>query len=437
MVKNIWSYISILLVSLFFVSFFSCATITPTSLLQSGFKKNEVINVADYKVFPVKNQNETDIQKYDRWLKIKQVFEYCVKNKYDLYFPAGTYDVGSRNFPFGTPYAITYEKLLDCRNITIFGEGRGTILKTSSILGADVLQLNMVKNLKIKNFAVTADLSSNKRSGSNGISITNGFDNIILDSIYIYNLPHIDKGNYIDGGKGLTLQFDPGINSKKGSLVATNIKVENCAYGFRFDGVHVSDLLKADINIKLQMEANHTFQGFSMSFGVPSENVKNGTKLTMDVDAVLTNAQQYVSFSRVVGGNYRFTLNKTIDNKEVEKDYQKNVWYKADPIFFAFLSNYSKETNTSIKGNVGVVDYKIWMGAVGSVDEPFNLVNRTENNIFNFDIEGTSTLEDFKTIEYLGNSILNTTIFLSPKTLKNSSHMSKKVKTDNTIIIKY
>ncbi|MBF8457199.1 hypothetical protein IV494_08385 [Kaistella sp. G5-32] len=401
---------------------------------ESDTSHNKIINIEQFQVFPIKGSSETDEVKYERWLNIKKAFEYCIENKYDLYFPKGTYDVGVRNFPFRQEEGKG-NQMKDCKSITIFGDGRGTILKTASVFGADVLQLNMVKNLTIKNFDITAELSSTKKAGSNGISITNGFDNIVLDNIYIYNLPGIDKGNYIDGGKGLTLQFDPNIDSVKGSLLATNIKVKNCAYGFRFDAVSVSDILKGNINIKLQIEADRTFQGFSMSFGVPTENVKPGSKLVMDVDAVLSNSQQYVSFSRVIGGNYRFTLDKTIDNKYINKDQNNKVWYKADPLFFAFLSNYSKDTNTTIRGNVGAVDSKIWMGAVGSVVEPLNLKNRTENNIFNFDIVGISSDEDFKLIEYQGNSINNSKINFTPRTLKKKLTFEK-IKKNNSIIMK-
>lgn len=416
------------------LSLFGCISSNiPESKVE--FQHKMVINVQQFKVFPVNRSKETDDLKYNRWYNIKKAFEYCIQNEYDLYFPSGLYDVGARNFPFQKENK-GFNQLLDCKSITIFGNGRGTILKTSSELGADVLQLNLVKNLTIKDFDITSEISSTKRSGSNGISITNGFDNIVLDNIYIYDLPGIDKGNYIDGGKGLTLQFDSNLNSVIGDLKATNIKVKNCAYGFRFDAVSVSDLLKNNINIKIRMEADRTFQGFSMAFGVPTGNVNPTAKLNMDVEAVLTNSQQYVAFSRVIGGNYRFILDKTIDNKYINKDQKNKIWYKADPVYYAFLSNYSKNINMTITGNVGVVDNKIWMGAVGSLTEPFNLKNRTENNIFDFDIEGTCSDEDFKIIEYKGNSIHNSKFTFSPRTFKYKTDFKNINNKNNSFIMK-
>ena len=412
-----------------------CKTQSISNDPKTPISQNKVVNIQEFNVYPNNLTTETDEIKYNKWLNIKKAFEYCIENKYDLYFPKGVYDVGARNFPFRQPEGKG-NLMKDCRSITIFGDGENTLLKTTSELGADVLQLNMVKNLTVKNFSITAGLTSAKRAGSNGISITNGFDNITLNHIYIYNLPGIDKGNYIDGGKGLTLQFDPNIKSIKGSLNATNIKVKNCAYGFRFDGATLSDLLKGDINIKLQIEADRTFQGFSMSFGVPVENVDLNSKFKMEVDATLTNSQQYVSFTRVIGGNYRFILDKTIPNENINKDISGKVWYKADQIKYAFLSNYSKYTNTSIKGNVGNVDTKIWMGAVGSVIEPFNLKNKTENNVFIFDISGKSSDEDFKVIEYQGNSIDNTKMDVTSETLQKKLFFEKIKNNNNSLFIK-
>lgn len=432
MTKSIVSFIFVMITNF---AVFNCMENGPKIDKEFEISSNKVIDVQQFQVFPSSGKAETDQVKFERWRNIKKAFDYCIENKDDLYFPKGIYDVGVRNFPFRKEITEGTE-LLDCNFITIFGDGKETVLKTSSALGADVLQLNLLKNVTIKNFSITADLSSTKKAGSNGISITNGFDNIVLDNIYIYDLPGVDKGTYIDGGKGLTVQFGTNLKSLKGSLVATNINVENCAYGFRFDAITVSDLLKENFNIKIQIKADRTFRGFSMSFGAPVENVKPGAKIKMDVDAIITNSQQYIIFSRVVGGDYRFTVDKTIDNSYINKDRSNKVWYKADQRYFGFLSNYSKYTNTTIKGNVGAVDSKIWMGAVGSVVEPFNLKNSTEANIFNFDIQGTSSDQDFKMIEYQGNSINNSKFDFSPRTLKKQPSLNKIEQNNNAVIIK-
>ena len=168
----------ILLITTLFLMFFhlSCKSQSYTT-----------INVIDAGVFPQYNKNETSQEKSLRFEKIDKLFRYAIKHKVNLFFPAGIYDIGNHNFPFRTPnsaYAVKRSSLLDCGNITIKG-GKGTVFKSSSLYGADVLQLNQIKNIRFKNLEITATVKDLSRSGSNGISITNGFDNIILEDIYI------------------------------------------------------------------------------------------------------------------------------------------------------------------------------------------------------------------------------------------------------------
>ena len=397
---------------------------------------NPRISVAKFDVYPKGENAESSDEKFQRWQKLKKAFNYCIETKSDLYFPKGIYDVGERNFPFRED-DLTTDVLKDCNGITIFGEGRGTVLMTSSTRGADVLQLNMLKNLTIKDFDITAILTSEKESGSNGVSITNGFDNIYLDNLFIYDLPGIDREGYIDGGKGVTMQFSPKKNSIKGTLQMTDVTVENCAYGFRFDAAHVSDLLKGKINISIKdFTVNKAYQGFSIDFGEAAEKIKNNAEMNVNVSASLNNCQQFVRFSRVIGGSYDFKVNKTESRPEILKDKGGTVWKKDDFKLFGFLSNYSKEITMNISGNVGEVDEKIWIGAVGSIVEPYNLKNRTENNHFTFDLAGTSREMDIKIINYKGESIHNSTINISTKTVDKYKIPTEFKSNNNTLNVK-
>ena len=386
------------------------------------------VNVTQLGVQKVRNPNETDVEKYQRWLQIKKAFEYARLNKKNLLFPKGTYDVGERNFPFREENLKT-NVLLDCGGITISGEGRGTILKTSSKGGADVLQLNMLKNITIKNFDITADLYSRQGGGSNGISVTNGYDNIVLYNIYIYDMPGVIKKDHIDGGKGLTIQFSPNLPTKKGRLKATSIKVYNCAYGFSFHAVHISELLKEKVEVEIDLVAEKAYQGFALDFGEASENVKKPNNLNIKANVSLKNCQQFVRLGRAIGGVYHFILNKTEGRKEIRTNNKGENWSN-DPLIFGFLSNYSKNTNVTVSGNVGAVDHKIWIGAVGSITEPYNLKNRSENNIYTFDIEGTSKYEDIKIINYQNESVHNSVINLSKRTL-NRGAVPRELKQNN------
>lgn len=403
----------ILLITTLFLMFFhlSCKSQSYTT-----------INVIDAGVFPQYNKNETSQEKSLRFEKIDKLFRYAIKHKVNLFFPAGIYDIGNHNFPFRTPnsaYAVKRSSLLDCGNITIKGE-KGTVFKSSSLYGADVLQLNQIKNIRFKNLEITATVKDLSRSGSNGISITNGFDNIILEDIYIYDLPGVDKGTWIDGGKGLTIQSEIGSKSLHGKLIAKNIWIKNVAYGFRMDTGYVSDFLDKykTINLDLDLNVEKAWQGISIEFGKATKNIIKDSKLGIKIKAELKNCQQYVRFARVIGGNYTFYLVRTQSYDQVMRDNNNKLWVKESDGVFGFLSYYTKSANVVMTGDVGEVDNKIWIGAVGSITEAFNLRNRTEHNTLNFDITGSSKKEDIKIISWQGESLHDNQINVSKRTTK-------------------
>lgn len=385
------------------------------------------ISIKQFGVDGIERKNEPESSKYERWAAIKKAFQYCIKNKVNLFFPSGVYDVGVRNFPFRISDDVKSDELLDANNIMVFGE-QGTVFMTNSIAGADVLQLNKIKNITFKNIAITALLNGSE-AGSNGISITNGFDNILLENIYIYNLPGIDYGTYIDGGKGLTIQFQKNSKAYKGSLTAKNIKVVNSAYGFRMDAVYLTDIFMPRDNVKLDIDISveKAYQGFSIEFGEADRNFDFQKKLNIKAKAMLKDCQQYVRMARVIGGEFDFQVSKNAG-------FQNKIWNKKDSNKFALLAYYIKNADVKMVGNVGDVDYKFWIGAVGSIYEPFNLKNRTENSVFYLDVLGNASKADFKIIEFNNHSIENSKFVISEKTLKKKK--VDNINKSNQIIIK-
>lgn len=384
----------------------------------------EVKNINDFGVFPIRKQNETDLMKKDRYENIKSAFEFCIKNGCNLFFPKGIYDVGARNFPFRND--LNSRTLLDCKGIKIIGSGDETIFMTSSSTGADVLQLNKVKNISFEKLAITAVLTNKNKSGSNGISITNGFDNIYLNDILIYNLPGVDVGGGIDGSKGLTIQAQTGVTLKMGKLFAQKIRVVNCAYGFRLDTNYLDDILsqRNTLDLDINLSAKTCYQGVSIAFGKARKTVPSNAKLNIRMNVDLKDCQQYVRFSRVFGGTYSIFMEKS-------PTYRANNWARDDKLSFGFLSNYSKNVNLNLKGNVGKVDKKIIIGAVGSIVEPFSISNSTDNSNFYFNIDGQANSE-FEIIEYQGKSMLGNSIELGPK-IKLNNQTRNKVNRQNKI----
>ncbi|WP_164126624.1 hypothetical protein [Sphingobacterium luzhongxinii] len=357
----------------------------------------KLINIRDFGVLPSISDNENSDMKKLRWERIDKAFHYCIKNRVDLFIPKGVYDVGNSNFPFRVTENNNRRDLLDCGGIMIYGES-GTILKTSSEDGADVLQLNKLSNISFSNLEITATIHSGSKHGTNGISITNGFDNILLNNIKIYNLPGVVYGDYIDGGKGLTVQFEKNSKYYKGKLTAKNIDIKNCPYGFRLDAVTLSDVINNRDNLRLDLDivTTNAYQGFAIDIGEPFNNIDLGKRLNIVAKAKLIDCQQYIRLSRVIGGRFEFDLNA--NNKYLQ--YQLN-----DPISFALLCNYVKFTNIKVSGRVNYLDKNYIIGAVGAIYEPFNLKNRTEHSIFDLKLLGTPKEEDFTIIEFNGNSI--------------------------------
>lgn len=382
-------------------------------------------NIRDFHVLPVSNSLETDLSKKKRYDNINVAFLYCIKNGCDLFFPEGVYDVGERNFPFRNNLNSNF--LLDCKGLKVFGTGEGTVFMTNSTNGADVLQLNKIKNISFENLAITAVLKTKNRSGSNGISITNGFDNIVLNNLTVYNLPGIDVIGGVDGSKGLTIQAQSNKLLKLGKLFANNIKVKNCAYGFRLDTNFLDDIIsqQSSLDIQIKMTANDCYQGISIAFGKARKNIPSTSKLKIKIDATLTDCQQYVRFSRVFGGIYNISVNKS-------KNYKSKNWVKSDKLSLGFLSNYSKNVGLNMEGNLGRVDKKVIIGAVGSIIEPYSS-NSTDNSNFYFDLDGTSDTE-FEIIEHKGKSINNSSIKFSSK-VKTNSNMLNSIRKGNKITV--
>jgi hypothetical protein len=207
--------------------------------------KNAINNVVDSGVvFSSKYKNKVwvrNIEKdiFARWYNAKgddlsdnlipftNAIVYCQKFAKDLIIDSGIFRM-SLYFPvrqIGNPTTLK-----DYHNITIKGKGRKTVLKTVFATGADVLQLNAVKNLKFNDLAITGvktDVSINTY-GINGISITNGGENIFFENIHCFDLPYIDKKTYIDGSKAFTIQVDKNVKD----IHFTNCSSQNVAFGF-------------------------------------------------------------------------------------------------------------------------------------------------------------------------------------------------------------
>ena len=330
---------------------------------------------------------------------ILAAWTYCLANGKNLYFPAGTYNVGANNFPFRTPDGAPITTLLDCKNITIFGDGPATILKTVSIGGADVLQLNAVKNLTISNLQVTATISGSA-SGSNGVSITNGFDNLNILDVYCYQLPRVDKGaGDIDGGGALSIQTPSTSQvTQCGSLVA-RIRANGCYYGFLINGQF--DVLQSLGNrqgVVVDLLAENCCIGYFSGYTVDATYPAIGSTSGVTVRATTINCQVDV-FAPIQAVGDSITVKVATSKSKAARllDPQGVRWdastvtindtlYAPGQLCVAGIIERAHNCTIEITGDKGACDYKAGIGASQTATN-----SATQYSYIYLDIGGTAS----------------------------------------------
>jgi hypothetical protein len=330
---------------------------------------------------------------------ILAAWTYCLANGKNLYFPAGTYNVGANNFPFRTPDGAPITTLLDCKNITIFGDGPATILKTVSIGGADVLQLNAVKNLTISDLQVTATISGSA-SGSNGVSITNGFDNLNILDVYCYQLPRVDKGaGDIDGGGALSIQTPSTSQvTQCGSLVA-RIRANGCYYGFLINGQF--DVLQSLGNrqgVVVDLLAENCCIGYFSGYTVDATYPAIGSTSGVTVRATTINCQVDV-FAPIQAVGDSITVKVATSKSKAARllDPQGVRWdastvtindtlYAPGQLCVAGIIERAHNCTIEITGDKGACDYKAGIGASATATD-----SATQYSYIYLDIGGTAS----------------------------------------------
>lgn len=335
----------------------------------------------------------------DDYAAILAAWTYCLANAKDLYFPAGTYNVGARNFPFRTPDGSPITVLLDCKNITIFGDGPATILKNASVSGADVLQLNAVKNLTIRDLQITATISGSV-SGSNAVSITNGFDNLNILDVYCYQLPRVDKGSgVIDGGGALSIQTPTtGQVTQCGSLIA-RIRANGCYYGFLINGkFDVLQSLGNKQGVVVDLLAENCCIGYFSGYTVNATYPAIGSTSGVTVRATTINCQVDVFLPIQAVGDSITTKVVTSKSKAARLlDPQGVRWdsstvsingtlYSPGQLCVAGIIERAHNCTIEITGDKGACDYKAAIGA-----SPTGANGATQYSFIYLDIGGTAS----------------------------------------------
>lgn len=325
----------------------------------------------------------------------------------DIYAPAGTYDVGINNLPFKNP---VNSSLLDCYNITIRGDGPSTIFKTSSVDGADVFQLNAVKNLHLRNLSIQATISGTT-AGSNGISVTNGFDNITIDEVHCLNLPSLDKTTYVDGGKALTIQ--PSTTSNECGTLKARIYATGCAEGF---GIEV-DLNTADDKktaVDVDIVAERCFYAVKVAAGAATAALSSSFHQGIRVRGQAINCQKDVVINRAHGADIDIQVITTTTELSRRLNPSSVAWFAADNVVESLLCIYAHRSQIKLTGNKGACAYKARIG--GTTAGSSGLTGATDDCDIYLDLGGTASSNDVLQVDSGGNTMSNTRLAVSVAT---------------------
>lgn len=326
---------------------------------------------------------------------------------FDIYFPPGTYDCGINNFPFRN----TGAGLLDCKGISIVCAGQSTILQTTSVAGADVLQLNALQNFSVKGFPTISSFVSGSASGSNACSITNGWDNIYLE-LNAKNCKGLDKGTFIDGGRALTIQTGTGANLR-GRLKAI-VWADSCTEGFGYEP-DLGTAFNHPTNIEIDLQARNCYIGVKAVSAPSTVALSQSMTMGLRVKAELMDCQHDVWINRQHGMavDYETGGNKTAAQRRINPNTGA-AWFASDTVVDSLQLAYLKNGFIRGRGNKGGCDYKVQIG--GAASGSSGLTGSTQYCDILLDIGGTSAIADLNSINSGGNSMANCKLDVSPVT---------------------
>ncbi|HAV2894227.1 phage tail protein [Acinetobacter baumannii] len=274
----------------------------------------------------------------------------------------GVYDLGDNYFPVGNRNPINSTlQLEDYNNLTVECV-EGVIFKTSAIKGRDVFQLNAIKNFHLLGYPkITSEISDYTGSGSNGVSITNGGENLTIH-IDAENLPYTVKTNYVDGGKAVSIQNGSVTRNPTRNI---DIHLRNCnnvAYGFNAD-ITSSQIQNNPItNVKVKGFVENSYRGVSVALDQSAQDInQNGLNTDIEIDMVTKNCQQHYTEQRAWNLNVKiYTLN-TLPKSNLVKT---NISY--DPEVYVSSMLGKKSGMASIAGSVLDTDVLYRIGGTGN-----------------------------------------------------------------------
>ena len=291
----------------------------------------------------------------DEKLPIYALEEYIFTNKVNCLFLPGTFDVGNANWPFRQS---TFVALKDYEGVIVRGSGKAkSIFRTTSALGADVLQLNAIKGLTIIDASVTAVLTGSAGSGSNGLSITNGGEDLYID-VDAFDCPGLDKTTFMDGGKAYTIQN--GLSVLPFKNIKVRGKATNCTYGYNQDAAYEDfDAVTQPMyeGVDIDFVAEDCWRGVTFGGAAAiSALAENQRDCGIKVRAVLINCTQPLVCIRWVRADIDVTIAASKNISQLSRPFAADqTVYGAN-----ILADYA--STIKVRGRMVQVDNKLRIG---------------------------------------------------------------------------
>lgn len=350
----------------------------------------------------------TTQNRLDMYAAVVKAWNYVLSAKKDLLFPAGKYDIGADSFPWRQQGAVS--SLLDCFDICIYGDGPSSIMMTTSLNGADVFQLNGVKNLHFRNMSITAELTGSAGAGSNGISVTGGWDNVSVLDVWVYDAPSLDKTSYVDGGKALTFQPPGGGSAVTCGAFEARIFVRGCAEGVGVE-LDLSTASTKNMTIDVDITAEDCFYAVKVVGAEATAALPVGMTTGVTIRAQAINCQKDLILNRAHGVDVEVQVvtNKTEAARRLNPS--GSTWFAADTVVESVFCGYAKNSRVQVTGNKGACAYKARIGATTAGSS--GLGGQTEYSDIYLDIGGTASVADIDEVNSGGSTMSNSCLFAS------------------------
>lgn len=307
---------------------------------------------------------------------------------------------------------VTLASLTDAKYGGIIVDGPGTVFKTISTDGADVFQLNGIKNFRVLGFpTLTGALvgASPHAHGSNGCSVTGGYENLFLE-ISPTNCARVDKG-YADGGKGLTIQCD-NVAQQVGYLRA-DVHAQNCVEGFGFETKLVECHTKAT-HIDVNVRAKGCYNAVKIVSPEASGPLRAGITSGVKVVAQSMDCQKDLVLNRVHGISVDIAVKPTKGKAACKVAPDGAAWVAGDNVSEALYMAYAKNANIRMTGDKGECDYRARIG--GTSAGLSGLGGATQWCNIDLDLGGVASGGDIVEIDYGGNTMRDSCMRMSKST---------------------